>query len=1150
MENSASLVPFVHLHTHSEYSIGDSICRIDALFSKAKEYRMRAVALTDHGNLFGAAELFIKASNYKIKPIIGCELYLTSDISKKSRLDDENKYYHIIVFARNNEGYKNLVKIVSKSFIEGFYYKPRIDYKILEEYSKGLVASSACLAGEIPRLILSNRLAEAKKRALYYKELFGIDGFFLELMDHGITEQQVVNEMLIKISQDTSIPLIATNDVHYISKDDYRAHDVFLCIGSGKKLTDKKRKMYPTDQFYFKSYDEMKAKFENISLEAVHNTEKVANLCNFYPELGKFNLPSFDTGGISYKEYLYNLCYSSIEEKYKNSTINIDTVKSRLDYELSVISKMGFESYFLIVQDFINRSREMGVRVGPGRGSAAGSIVAYLTGITRIDPLKYGLLFERFLNPQRISMPDIDSDFSDDGREKVIEYIRNKYGSDKVANIITFGRLKARAVIRDVGRVLDIPLNEVDIIAKKISPNEPLKKSFEDIELKSIIESDSYKELSEYALKLEGIARNISTHAAGIVIGKESLDNIIPLYKDPNSGIIMTQFEGKFLEEFGLLKMDILGLKNLRIIDQTLKLVKENKNIEIDIDNIDLNDPKVYDLFREGKTIGIFQCESEGIRELMKRMEPSTFEDIIALIALYRPGPINSGMAEEFIKRKHDSSLLKYPHPSLESVLKDTYGVIVYQEQVMLISQIIANFSLAEADSLRKAMGKKNPEVMAKMKEKFIKGGLENNHKKDFLEDLFAQMEKFAEYGFNKSHSAAYSFITYQTAYLKTYYPLEYMTALLNSEVGGAIEDIVKYIKEAKSMGIDVLPPNINKSYEEFRPENNNIRFGLSAVKNVGKNNISEIISERSKNGHFKSFEDFIKRAKPNKKIIESLTLCGALDDIIPNRATIINNIDKIVNYSSSLSKDSDSSNLFESDTILLNLKKIDEFKENELLKYEKESTGIYITGHLLSIHEEKINAYSTKTTAELKEIKFSIENGEIGIEIPQFVEIAGIIEDIEYKKTKKDQKMVLGVFEDLEGEIKFVIFPNKLEEIKDKLRKDIVLIKGKPDFDKEPQIIVDDIVPLDSLPDKKKTKIINIKLKEDKINYEEINKLKSFIKRNPGNNPIIFHLYDLENKRKVNIRVSDEFCIPNEPHIIDNIKKFFFVEDIWVNGS
>jgi len=1143
---SVSFVPFTHLHVHSEYSVSDSISKIDAILARAKEYKMKSVALTDHGNLFGAAEFILKAANYKVKPIIGCEIYLTNDITKKSKLEDESKYYHLVLYAKNSEGYKNLVKLVSRSYTSGFYYKPRIDYKMLEENSTSLIASSGCLAGELSKLILNNKIKEAKERAKYYRDIFGIDGFFLEIMDHGMKEQKLVNEAMIEISKANDIPLIATNDVHYINSDDFEAHDVLLCIGSGKKLKDEKRKRYPSNQFYFKSYEEMKAVFKDISLEALHNTEKVANMCNFYPELGKFRIPKFETD-TSYYEHLKDICYRSLPYKYKSEEEQ-KLAKERLEYELSVINKMGFESYFLIVQDFINYAKNSGISVGPGRGSAAGSIVAYLAGITKIDPLKYGLLFERFLNPQRLTMPDIDNDFSDLDRDKVIDYIKNKYGEDKVANIVTFGRLKARAAIRDVGRVLDIPLKDVDFIAKKIIRNESLKKAFEDIEIKAIIESDDYKKLAEYALKLEGIVKNISTHAAGIVIGDEPLENIVPLYKDTNSGVVMTQFEGKFLEEFGLLKMDILGLKNLRIIGDTIRLIKENKGIEINIDSIDLNDDNVYKLFREGRTIGIFQCESEGIRELMKKIEPSCFNDIIALIALYRPGPINSGMAEEFIKRKHDPTSIKYPHPSLEPILKDTYGVIVYQEQVMLISQVIAGFSLSEADNLRKAMGKKNPEVMAKMREKFIEGAVKNNYRKDFAEELFSQMEKFAEYGFNKSHSAAYSFITYQTAYLKSYYPLEYLTSVINSEIGSKIEDIVKYIKEAKSMGIEVLPPDINKSYEEFRPEGNNIRFGLSAIKNVGKANVKDIIEEREKNGPFSSFEDFIIRTKPNKKIIESLTLSGALDTIIVNRATIISNIEKILSFSSSVSKNSDTFSLFGKAS--LDLKKVPEYKENELLKHEKESTGIYITGHPLAKYEEKIYAYSTKTTLELKEIKALLDEEEVGVEPPEFVEIAGMIEEIEYKKTKKDQKMAVGVFEDLESDIKFIVFPNKLEEIKEKLQKGIFLIKGKPDFDGEPQIIVDDILPLDTLPDRKKTKVINIKLYEEKIDFDSVEILKTFLKRHPGNNPVVFHLYDLRLKRKVNIRVSEEYFIPADNQVIENIKNFYFVEDVWINGS
>ncbi len=1155
--------PFVHLHVHSHYSIGDSINTIDNLYKKTNEYNMKAVALTDHGNLFGAAEFMLSAAKYKLKPIIGCEMYITPNDMKSRKIEDgEARYYHLVLLAKDAEGYKNLVELVSLGYLEGFYYKPRIDFKTLEQHSKGLIASSACLAGEIPRLIQANDMTSAEKRILYYSDLFGPDNFFLEIMDHGMQEQKEVNAKILELSKKTNIPIIATNDMHYTNRDDFAAHDVFLCIGSGKKVTDQKRLKYSGDQFYYKSYEEMKVLFGDVCMESLTNTVSVADMCNYYPETGGFKFPAYEVPNQkSYDDYLREMCYEKLPQKVEDFS---DKMKERLDYELGVISKMGFSSYFLITQDFINYAKNNGVNVGPGRGSAAGCLVSYAVGITELNPLKYDLLFERFLNPGRVSMPDIDTDFDDWGREKVIDYVKERYGEDKVAQIITFGRLKARAVIRDVGRVLDIPLNEVDAIAKMIpgTPGTKLKTAIAEVpELKAKIESmEIYGKLWDYALRLENLVRHTSIHAAGIIIGKDKLSSTVPLYRDSKTGAISTQFEGSYLEDFGLLKLDFLGLRNLRIISEALKLIKKHQNVEIDLEHIALDDKKTYQLLQKGSGIGVFQCESDGMRELMKRLKPNKIEDVIALIALYRPGPLNSGMTEDFVKRKNKPELIKYPHQDIASVLEDTYGVIVYQEQVMLISQVIGGFSLSEADDLRKAMGKKIREKMEKLGTKFIEGAQKGGYDRGFAENLFNQMEKFAEYGFNKSHSAAYAYIAYQTAYLKAHYPVEYMAALLNAEKN-KIESLVKYLKECKDMKIKVLPPDVNLSQVDFSVEGENeIRFGLSAIKNVGEANITEIIEERE-NGKYSSLTDLVSRVDVNRKVLETFTLTGTLDQLISNRATVIHNIEKILDFSSLKKKERKSGmkGLFDMgdevnqvvDTI--QIENVEEFKENELLKMEKVNLGLYVTGHPLAKFENKINAYSTHTSRKMAELKSAIEASDsVGMDVPEKVDIGGVFDTVMLKKTKRNDNMAICMLEDLESEIKVVVFPRVYSTNFDKINtNNPVLIKGNIDFiGKEVQIRAVEIKLLKDMSTKIKTKIINIKIDEKTMKSDTLTTLEHILMGNKGTDPVIFHLYDLDTNKKVNIKAGKDYYIPINDAILEKIRHINCVEDIWVTGG
>ncbi len=1162
--------PFVHLHVHSHYSIGDAITKIPDLLNLAHKDKMKAVALTDHGGLFGAAEFFLEAKKKGVKPIIGCEVYLTPYDFKSRKVEDgEARYYHLVLLASNEEGYKNLVELVSLSYLEGFYYRPRIDFKILEEKSAGLIASSACMAGEIPRLILSGDMQQAVQRTQYYESLFGKGQFFLELMDHGIVEQQRINQGLIELSQKTSIPLIATNDVHYPTQEDHKIHDIFLCIGEGKKLSDTKRRKYHGDQFYFKTTQEMiaLANHHHWPQEAITNTGYVSDQCHYFPNLGDFNLPAFPVPDNKKPgEYLKELCLNQLPLKVPEVT---PEVTERLEYELSVVEKMGFPGYFLIVQDFINWAKKNGITVGPGRGSAAGSLVSYLLGITELNPMKYDLLFERFLNPGRISMPDIDTDFDDFGRDKVIEYVKSKYGEDRVAQIITFGRLKPKAAIRDVGRVLDIPLNEIDPIAKMIPTiikrnkkyDTALEQVVEEIpELKTKIQSsDIYQKLLLYSRRLEDLVRHASVHAAGIIITPDPLKNTVPLYRDNKTGAIMVQFEGKYVEEFGLLKMDFLGLKNLRILDQALKIINKNLNKKINLKDLPLDDKKTFELLQQGKGIGVFQLESIGMQELMKKMAPSQFEDIIALIALYRPGPLQSGMTDDFVKRKKDPKLVEYPDAALKSTLEDTYGVIVYQEQVMLISQIIGGFDLPKADNLRKVMGKKDASKLPQMGEDFVKGALEKKFKKEFAQKLFDQMSKFAEYGFNKSHSAAYAFVAYQTAYLKAHYPLEYMTAVLNSEKN-KIESLVPYLKECANMGIAILPPNLNYSQMNFEVEKEGIRFGLSAIKNIGEANLTQLLKEREENGPFASFLDFLSRVDVNKKLLEGLTYSGSLDFLISNRQTTIQNVEKIIAFSAQKRRDKNSgmAGLFGESTeeqaleeeILI--ENYPEFKEYDLLMKEKETLGLYVSGHILGKFEDKILAYTTYSSLKLFQIKELIDaDDSVGLEIPEWVEIAGIFSDIELKRTKKNEEMAIATLEDLDFDIKVVVFPKIYQKVQEFLQlEEPVFIRGRIDFEKkELQIVADKIQLLKDLPDKVKTQSVHIKLNEEKIDPQHIEGLKQILKGFPGKDPVLFHLYDLQKHKKVVIRAGSAFCVSVNQTFLEKMKQIPCVDDVWING-
>ena len=875
---------FVHLHVHTQYSLLDGACQLEKLLHKVREYRMPACAITDHGNMFGAIEFYDMAMKVGVKPIIGCEVYMAPDSRfEKSSRGIQEASYHLILLARNETGYRNLLKLTSAGFLEGFYYRPRIDKEILAQHSDGLICLSSCLKGEIPHLIYTKQQEQAKKVADEYKSMFGKDNFYLEIQDNGIPEQATVNEELIKMSKELSLGLVATNDVHYIERDHSRAHDILLCIQTQTNMEDPNRMRLQTDEFYFKSYKDMAQNLGSIAPDALKNTVAIAEKCNLELNFKSVHLPQYKVPeGKTREAYLRDLVQDGLKKRYET----VDrALTQRVEHELKVIENFGYPSYFLIVWDLVNYAKEHSIPVGPGRGSAAGSVVSYALGITDIDPLKYDLLFERFLNPERISLPDIDIDFCYERRGEVIDYVVKKYSKENVAQIITFGTMMAKAVIRDVGRALGMAYGDVDRIAKLVPTelNITLEQAMEkEPELKTLYRTDpKITELIDASLVLEGLTRHASTHAAGVVISEKGLVNHAPLYKT-NDGQISTGYPMTSLEKIGLLKMDLLGLRTLTVISEAVKIIKRVRNADLDFSRIQPEDKKTYKLLANAEAIGVFQLESSCMRDLLKKLKPEKLEDIIALLALFRPGPIGSGMLDDFMKRKHGEVEIRYDHKLLEPILKETYGIILYQEQAMRIASTLAGFSLAQADNLRRAMAKKTPEVMAEMRQLFVEGCIKNKIERRSAEKIFNLIEHFAGYGFNKSHSTAYALISFRTAYLKANYPVEFMTALLTSEKDN-LDMIAVYINEATRMGIKILPPDINESYANFTVVGDSIRFGLAAVKNVGEGAIDSIIKMREKNGKFKSIYDFTGKVDPrlvNRKVIESLIKCGAMDSL------------------------------------------------------------------------------------------------------------------------------------------------------------------------------------------------------------------------------------------------------------------------------
>ena len=1018
---------------------------------------MDSVALTDHGNLYGAVEFFKKAKEKGIKPIIGCEVYEAYEGMEQKRPHIDDKRYHLILLVKNEEGYKNLVKLITAAHLKGFYYRPRIDEEILAKNSSGLIGLSACIQGRIPRLIIANKIDEAKKIAQRYNKIFGPGNFYLEIQHHpNIKEQAKANKGLIKISKELNIPLIATCDCHYLKPEDADAQDILMLINTGADPNDPERLTMKADDFSMKSQEEMMEFFKETP-EAIENTQKIVSLCDFKFELGKTKLPYFEVpAGKTQDSFLKELCQEGLKKRY--GLLAKKEAVERMNYELTVIEQIGFGSYFLIVQDFVSWAKQNRIVVGPGRGSVAGSLVAYLLGITNVDPLKYNLLFERFLNKDRISMPDIDLDFTDRRRDEVINYIAQKYGQDKVAQIITFGTMAARAVIRDVGRALILPYSYCDRIAKMIPFGFSLKDTLEKItEFRQLYQTDDKaRNLIDFAKKLEGCVRHASTHACGIVISKEPLEKIVPLqHPTQDEKAIVTQYEMHSIEDLGILKMDLLGLKNLTIIEDTLARIYKVQNKKIDIENLPANDKKTFQLFQKGEMVGVFQLESDGMRRYLKQLKPSDFEDIIAMVALYRPGPM--AIIPEYIQRKHNLKKVEYLHPKLEPILIKTYGLPVYQEQIMQIAQQLAGFSLSEADTLRKAIGKKIKILLDAQKEKLIEGMRKNNISAQVAQKIWSWIEPAANYSFNKSHATAYATIAYQTAYLKAHYPVEFTAALLTSERND-IERIAELISECKKMGIEVLPPDINESFMNFSviPKQNKIRFGLLAVKNVGENVVKSILVERKEKGPFKTISDFVSRIDArilNKKSLESLIKSGALDNL-EERNKLLFNVEKILttNREFQKNKSNGQKNLF-GDVFHSNsnikLENSRSATNQERLTWEKELLGLYISSHPL----ESFKKVLEKRVLPIKEISQRILVG-------QKIKIGGIISSIKKIITRTGKPMLFVKVEDLNDKIEVVVFPNIIEHNPTVFQENkVVMITGKVDNrDESPKIICDEI--------------------------------------------------------------------------------------------
>lgn len=1138
---------FAHLHVHTEYSLLDGSNKIKEYVNRVKELGMTAAAITDHGVMFGVIDFYKAANAAGINPILGCEVY----VAPNSRFDreathGEDRYYHLVLLAENNQGYQNLMKIVSKGFVEGYYYKPRVDMEVLEQYHEGIIALSACLAGEVQRYLVRGLYEEAKEVALRYERCFGKGNFFLELQDHGIPEQKTVNTQLLRMSQETGIELVATNDVHYTNAEDWEAHDVLLCLQTGKKLSDENRMRYEGGQYYVKSEEEMKALFP-YALQALENTQKIADRCHVEIEFGVTKLPHFDVPqGYDSWTYLNKLCHEGLVRRYPD---NHEELLPKLDYELSVIQKMGYVDYFLIVWDFINYARTNGIPVGPGRGSAAGSLVSYTTGITNIDPIRYGLLFERFLNPERVTMPDIDIDFCYERRGEVIDYVVEKYGKDCVTQIVTFGTLAARGVIRDVGRVMDLPYNFCDTIAKNI-PNElniTIEKALVmNPELRAMYESDeTVRNLIDMSKRLEGLPRHTSMHAAGVVISQKAMDEYVPLSR-ASDGTITTQFVMTTIEELGLLKMDFLGLRTLTVIKDAVDLVEKNHGIKIDVDNIDYDDKKVLDSIGTGKCDGIFQLESAGMKNFMKELKPQSLEDVIAGISLYRPGPMD--FIPKYIKGKNEKDSISYVCKELEPILEPTYGCIVYQEQVMQIVQNLAGYTMGQADNIRRAMSKKKQYVIDAERQNFvygneeqgIKGCIANGISEQAANQIYDSMVDFAKYAFNKSHAAAYAVVSYQTAYLKYYYPVEFMAALMTSVIDNP-RKVAEYIYTCRQMGIKVLPPDINEGDGRFAATTEGIRYGLYAIKSIGRPVVDLIIEERENNGRFQTLQSFLERVsgrEVNKRTVENLIKAGACDSLDGNRQQMMLVYNALLDNLNSEKKKSMAGQMTLFDLVSDEEKKayevqypdVGEYSKEIKLGFEKEVLGIYLSGHPLEEYEEK---WRKNISAVTTDFLIEEESGEVKVKDNQLATIGGMITERTIKYTKNNKTMAFLTVEDLFGTVEVIVFPRDYEKYHHLLNEDEkVFIRGRANVeeDKNGKLICESIYSFD---DTKRELWLQFETKEA---FEEKEKeLYAMLHDSDGKDAVVIYISSIKAMK----RLPENYSIHVNDNIVNNLTNF-----------
>ena len=1135
---------FIHLHNHTDFSLLDGAASISSLVARAAEYKMSHLAITDHGNMFGALKFYNECRKNDISPIIGCEFYMAPGSRLiKSGTEKGNKYYHLILLAKNLEGYQNLIILSSKGYTEGFYYKPRIDEEILRNHSRGLICLSACIAGEIPSLILRGERDRAKQRIQDFQEIFTPGHFYLELQDHGLKEQKIANPALAELSRETGVPLVATNDIHYTKKSDANAQDILLCIGTNKKKTEENRLVFGPHEFYLKSQDEMFSLFRDVP-SALKNTMAIAEQCSLEipkpgPMLPVYTIPPQFS---SPEEYLRHLSYEGMKHRYPNTA---EDLIQRLEYELEIIISMGFTGYFLIVWDFIHYAKEHNIPVGPGRGSGAGSIVAYSLQITDIDPIKYGLLFERFLNPERVSMPDFDIDFCFEKRQQVIDYVTEKYGKEKVGQIITFGTLKARAVIRDVARVLDIPYAESDSIAKLVpsGPKTNLSSALEaEPKLRELEERGGvHKELIDTSRRLEGLNRHASTHAAGIVIGKEELTKYVPLYRDAKTGSISTQYTMELLEDCGLVKMDFLGLKTLTLIRNTEKLIKK-RIPDFSLKNIPEEDVKTFEMLGEGKSTCIFQFESPGMQAILKRAKPTKIEDLIALNALYRPGPMDN--IDQFIDSKLGKTPITYPLPELETVLKETYGVIVYQEQVMEIARIVAGYSLGQADILRRAMGKKKVMEMAKQKAAFLAGAAEKGYTKKQAEDIFNLLIPFAGYGFNKSHAAAYSILAYRTAYLKANYPAEFMAANLSNEINST-DKLTDYIAESNGMGLEVLPPDVNLSEKKFSVVDGKIIYGLMGIKNVGSAAVDELIARRREGGSFSDIEDFFMRIDlktVNHKVLESFIQSGVFDKLFPGRRKLFQNLDHILEIIHKRKEEIEfgQTSLFSTEEksagSTIDLEEIPEWTDMERLQFEKDNLGFYFSGHPLDKYRK---LWEKAVTLDISMAERAVQD--------KTYNFLGMMRNQKEIMTKKGKMMCFSSLEDYNGLIECVFFPDIWSRYKYIIDNNPVIgIRGKIDRKKdEPKVIVEEVVEPEDL-DTSEPEEFHIRFLNEVPSEDDLITLRSILIEHKGSCPVFIHMIHPETAKEITIKAAAQIKVAPSDAFLDQIKEFPRIKEVW----